>query len=330
MKKSFAIMLCLIASVALIGCESKEKGTGFSKDEQAIKLLDDDTYMDVVIDGKRYALNDKFSTILENGWKLNEVSIQDLGIENWDGLNIQPMRIAEFVLENEDGRALIVTLINDSEEVIEMKDAKMVKMHISGGEDKKKGLIVLNGVTEGTSLSDLEERLDDLKIEYKSEESVVYFSESKPIKGELRFILYKDMVSGIILEDKAYDEYSFQIYKTPLEKEKKEQEFKKTAMMIEGVVDDLYESEVTFDNSSSTKLPAGEIAVATTPDGARFAITYNPMWSLYEDINLEAGDKVVIYYETKTSIKDVDGQDISRISADIMILNDSTIYSIFE
>lgn len=330
MKKRLIITICLFASIALIGCESKEKGTGFSKDKEAIKLLDDDTHMDVVIDGRRYALNDKFSAILENGWKLNEEAIKDLGIENFAGLRMKPMKIAEFTFENEDNRTIQVTVINDStEETIDIKDAKIVKMNISSGKDKKKGPIVLNGVTEGTSLSDLEERLDALKIKYKSKDNVVYFSESKPIKGELRFIMFEDMVNGITLEDKAFDEYSFGIYKTPLELQKQEDKFKQTAKKIEGVVDDLYEKEVTLSDSSA-KLPGGSIAVATTAAGTRFAISYNSRWSQYEDIELKTGDKVIIYYESESSITDVDGKDISRITADVMIVNDSVTYSIFE
>lgn len=326
MKKIFNILICLLLTITLTGCNN----TGISNNEAAIKALaENDTLIDIVIDDEHYTIGDTLSQFVDNGWSVQEATLAKISVTNLAEINLGAREYIRLPFEK-NNRKLILDIVNFSlTEPSNILQGTVFGITTDAVKERFEEFIVIEGIVIGTSIEKAEQVLNEHNVHFENTNGSIIIEENDDDTRILKMTNQDDKVGQFVLtidgiplplteENMDLDPiYHYTEYQSPEQKKQAEAEFIATANIVEGTIVDEY--KVIYNNSDAEVL----IPIIATSDGTLYGISFYTGWEADYGMQVNIGDKLTVYYQYANEIILSDNETtISNPYGAVIIIND--------
>ena len=331
---NLTILLLLFTATS---CNSNQ-GTGLSENEEYLNHFSADEVIGIVLAGDYYLLPETVRSFIENGWQPNEITT--LHFENLNDIILPAESFMDLWL-TKDNMHLHLDVVNFKSEDAALLDATVTRLRTDGA--KREQAIIIGGVTIGTSSEDIISILQSLSVEYHLSSSLgraasVFIRNEAHYNGQVRVGFDDNVASSFTVELREIDPWENYTFHWPDASDAaSEALFMSRSYYFEGVVMDIY--YVVRPDAPVIRgetMHSGYTIVGMDDDGNIFAIRQHTRIDLE---SIHAGDRVKAYYghtehrgraSRHELIEYEDGSRIPYIRADVLVINDEIVFSLFD
>lgn len=188
-----AVLFVVLAIVsAILGCDYFSKKTGDNQeDKEASEIADNGLFnYSFLLDNVKYQLPADYSELIDSGWYISDNRISEMKYVAGE-LTTLSFKMAK------DGKGIVVTVYNPSEDARQVKDCKVVGIQVNANSGIQ--FSVADGITCLSPVTKIIEKLGEpSEKEVKNQYTrLAYYETEQPTKG-IEFTCYKETASSYI------------------------------------------------------------------------------------------------------------------------------------